>query len=342
MWSPQYEITHYLLGTIRQISETTKEIESYPIPSSKLKELKLAALEQSSYASTSIEGNPLPLTDVKKLLKSQPQKARDTEKEVLNYNQALVQIFKQIQDKKFRFSAKNFEKVQGIVTKDLLSNPFDIGSMRKKPVIIRNPKEPEKIVFLPPDHQDVVLLCKELFDFVNDHIKKIDPIILAGLFHRQSVIIHPFMDGNGRSTRIMTTALLGLSGLDIFNLFSFENYYNQNVTRYFQKVGLQGNYYDLEKKIDHTDWLEYFAEGILDELKRVQKTLPSEQVLLHKHHHQVLDYVREHGNITQRQYGSISTRSLASRKKDFLFLVENDFLETKKGGRSTYYVLKGK
>ena len=85
---------------------------------------------------------------------------------------------------------------------------------------------------------------------------------------------HPFMDGNGRTTRLATKVLLTQMGLNTFNLFSFENYYNKNVTRYFQYVGERGDYYDLKDKIDFTNWLEYFTEGIIDELLRVQEILP--------------------------------------------------------------------
>ena len=57
-----------------------------------LVELQRRAEAVSSYASTSIEGNPLPLTDVKRILKSRPQNIRDSEREVLNYNEILQEI----------------------------------------------------------------------------------------------------------------------------------------------------------------------------------------------------------------------------------------------------------
>jgi len=102
------------------------------------------------------------------------------------------------------------------------------------------------------------------------------------------VIIHPFMDGNGRTTRLATKALLAAMGLNTFNLFSFENYYNQNVTKYFQTVGEFGNYYELVEKINFSNWLEYFTEGIIDELLRVEKLLPkitiNPQTELKSHH----------------------------------------------------------
>lgn len=67
--------------------------------------------------------------------------------------------------------------------------------------------------------------------------------------------------------------------LNTFYLFSFENYYNQNVSRYFQEVGVLGNYYEIEDKIDFTSWLEYFTDGIIDELLRVIKELEKEKIL---------------------------------------------------------------
>ena len=129
-------------------------------------------------------------------------------------------------------------------------------------------------IYLPPDVEDVKPLMKNLVDFISEHRDQIDALILAGIFHKQMVIIHPFMDGNGRTTRLATKVLLAEMGLDTFNLFSFENFYNKNVTRYFQTVGEFGNYYDLVEQIDFTPWLEYFTEGLIDELLRVQKLLP--------------------------------------------------------------------
>lgn len=226
-----------------------------------------------------------------------------------------------------------------------MDNSDDCGHIRQAPVIIRNPRKIDDIVFIPPDAKDVTDLLNELNDFVNTHIDKIDSIILAGLFHRQYVIIHPFMDGNGRTTRLLTTAILGKVGLDLFEIFSFENYYNQNITRHFKAVGLEGDYYELKDSIDFTHWLEYFADGILDELRRIRKTLSeatSSQPRIESHHKQILDYINEQGSITQREYGSISNRSLAARKLDFEKLLELSLIESKGTGRGTFYILKCK
>ncbi len=341
-WAPKYTISNRLLSTIREIGESLGELKSFHLSDQDLAELEIEARELSSYASTSIEGNPLPLTDVKRLLKTQKEYVRDTEREVLNYNNALQCLFADVRSGKFTLDIKTLEKIQGQVVHGLMDNPAHCGKLRKAPVIIRNPRKVDEIVFIPPDSKDVRKLTVDLFTFIQSNIGKIDPIILAGIFHRQCVIIHPFIDGNGRTTRLLTTAILGKAGLDLFEIFSFENYYNHNITRYFKAVGLEGDYYDLKDGIDFSAWLEYFTDGILDELRRVRKTLPEqtgERPRLEPHHKQILDYIKKHGSITQREYGCISSRSLASRKLDFDKLLKLNLIKAKGTGRGTYYVL---
>lgn len=340
-WEPKYTISHKLVSTIREIGELMGELKTYQLSDATLAKLEMQARELSTFASTSIEGNPLALTDVKRLLKSKKEHVRDTETEVLNYNKALQQLYRDVNARNFSANIKTLEKIQKQVVTGLMDNPVHIGNTRQEGVIIHDPRKPETIVFLPPDASDVIPLLKGLFRFIQKNINSIDPIILAALFHRQCVIIHPFMDGNGRTTRLMTTAILGASGLNLFNIFSFENYYNQSITRYFSKVGLQGDYYDIAHQVDHSEWLEYFADGILDELSRVRKNLISNlepQARLEPHHQLILDYINQHGSISQREYGQITNRSLAARKLDFDKLKNLGFIESRGTGRGTYYV----
>ena len=338
MWNPKYTIANRLLRTIREIGETLGTIRSHSLSEAGYTKLAVETRALSSFASTSIEGNPLPLTDVKRLLKNTPNQVRDTEREILNYNRALEWIQAQVDAGTFKLSTKTFQTVQGIVVDGLMENPYDIGHIRKKPVVIRDPRITDSVVFMPPNHGDVKALCDELFSFLQKNLNELDPVLLAGTFHKQAVIIHPFMDGNGRSTRLMTSAILGMAGLDFWAVFSFEAYYNRNVTRYFKVVGEQGDYYGLREQIDFTNWLEYFAEGILDELKRVQKSLPTQSPRLELHHEKVLQYLDKNGSIAQREYGAISNRSLAARKQDFAKLVELGLIQKQGGGRSVYYV----
>jgi Fic family protein len=341
-WQPEYTLTNKLIFTMRRIGEALGEIKTMALTPATLARLELESRALSTHASTSIEGNPLPLTDVKRLLKAEPAHLRDTQREILNYNAALRRIHEDVKSGAFRLNVDALTAIQAIVVDGLMNNLQHVGRLRREGVLIRDPRQPGVVIYIPPDHKDVPGLVEDTFDFVTVRAGEIDPIILAGLFHRQCVIIHPFMDGNGRTTRLLTTATLGQGGLEIFEIFAFENYYNRDVTRYFQAVGLQGDYYELAPSIDFTAWLEYFADGILDELRRVQGTIPSVgPARLEEHHRRLLTYISENGSINQREYGQISNRSLPARKQDFQRLLQQGLIERRGAGRSTYYVITG-
>jgi Fic family protein len=346
MFKPKYTITDELLSNIKRIGELAVSLNNRRFPQVVLVDLERQARVLSAFASTSIEGNPLPLTEVKKILKAQPKYIRDSEKEVLNYNKALENLNNKLQkDNKAPLTIKLILDIHKQVVQGLLAN-FQVGKWRKEPVQVLDPRSNQP-VFLPPDWKVVPELMDELVGFVNENNKRIDPLILAGIFHKQFVIIHPFMDGNGRTARLITKVLLAGMGLDTFNLFSFENYYNQNVTRYIRKVGEQGDYNELtaEEKIEFTKWLEYFTEGIINELLRVEKLLPkyarSPKVQLKAHHELILEYLKDNLFITNNDYVNLVDRAKATRILDFNFMIEQGYLERKGKGKNTYYVLKG-
>ncbi|MBI3443052.1 Fic family protein [Candidatus Woesebacteria bacterium] len=351
MFQPRYTITDQLLAHIKRINSLVNELNNKRFPRVVLLELERSAREVSTYASTSIEGNPLPLTEVKKILKSRPAHLRDSEKEVLNYNQALQDLNQQLKEGKVKLSLNLILRIQKQVTYSLLPK-FEAGKLRKKPVVVNDPRTGQ-MLYLPPDVKDVKPMTEELIEFIHNNRATIDPLILAGIFHKQTVIIHPFMDGNGRTTRPATKVLLAEMGLNTFNFFSFENYYNKNVRKYFQTVGEFGNYYELVDlpagkagKIDFTDWLEYFTEGIIDELLRVQKLLPeiavSPETELQSYHLKILEFIQKRGFINDSDYATQTSRAKATRALDFQKLIELGLIERRGKGRATYYVLKGK
>ena len=340
MFSPKYTITDKLLANIKRINTLVSELNNRRFPNVVLFELERAAREVSAYASTSIEGNPLPLTEVKKILKSRPEHIRESEREVINYNEALQYLDKRQKEKQTTMSLSLILQIHKHVMEDSLPE-YDVGVWRKRPVIVNNPKTGQ-VIYLAPDAKDVKPLMTDLVSFVDKNQNKIDSLILSGIFHKQMVLIHPFIDGNGRTTRLATKVLLAEMELNTFNLFSFENYYNQNVTRYFQNVGERGNYYELKESIDFTDWLEYFTEGIIDELLRVQKILPSVAVSpeteLQEYHQKILSFIKEKGFIKNNDYARLVDRAKATRALDFQKLIDLGLIERKGKGKAAYYI----
>jgi len=341
MFSPRYDITNHLLWQITRINRLVSELNNRRFPSVVLAAFKKTAASVSAHASTSIEGNPLPLTEVRKLLKSTPTHIGDSEREVINYNHALQELNRRLDEGTMSLSLDHILRIHKHVTDGLMPE-HESGAFRQRPVMINDPRS-HTVVFLPPDANEVNPLMTDLIEFVHKGRDHIDPLILAGIFHKQMVLIHPFMDGNGRTTRLATKVLLAHMGLNTFHLFSFENYYNQNVSRYFQTVGEFGDYYERKERIDFTVWLEYFTEGIIDELLRVGKLLPqtetSPQTQLRVHEVKLLKHIRENGFITDRIYRTLVDRAKATRTGDFKRLRKIGLIEAKDKGKATYYVL---
>ena len=153
MFQPQYTITDQLLANIKRVSSLVNELNDKRFPNIVLLELERSAREVSTYASTSIEGNPLPLTEVKKVLKSKPAHIRDSEREVLNYNQALQYLNKILDKEEVKLSLKLILDIQKQVMEGLLLS-LESGQLRQKPVVVNDPRTGQP-VYLPPDVQDV-------------------------------------------------------------------------------------------------------------------------------------------------------------------------------------------
>ena len=340
VFNPKYTITNKLLGNIKRTAEIITDLNSRSFPRVVLVEMEKRAREISAFSSTSIEGNPLPLTDVKRILKNRPENIRDSEKEVLNYNKALIELDGLIKMKKIAINIGLIIKIQKIVTDGLIEK-YRCGHIRQESVFVNDPKT-RKTIYWPPDHEEVPKLLEELFDYLRVNSKTIDPLILAGIFHKQFVVLHPFVDGNGRTARLAVKVLLAKMGLNTFNLFSFENYYNRNVGRYFSEVGLAGNYYDIKDRIDFTSWLEYFTDGIIDELLRVKKELEKEIIFpdIKEHHKIILDHIKEKGYITDKDYSLLIKRAKPTRNLDFNKLIDLGLIVRIGKGKATYYKLK--
>ncbi|MFA6297148.1 MAG: Fic family protein [Candidatus Paceibacterota bacterium] len=340
MFKPKYNITQKLLSNIKQVAILINELNHKRFSSIVYAEMEQRARSLSVYSSTSIEGNPLALTDVKNLLKNTPKQARDTEKEILNYNEALTYLHTLIKKPVFLNNSLILE-IQKIVTKEIIEK-YRNGKFRNEPVFVNDPRT-RKTIYLPPDSKDVVSLLNDLNTFIKDNEGVTDLLILAGIFHKQFVIIHPFVDGNGRTARLATKILLAKMGLNTFDLFSFENYYNKNVTKYFATVGVFGNYYELNNT-DFTSWLEYFTDGIIDELLRVKKEISNKGLALDgknlkKELGIILDYINKHSSITEAVYKEMTNRARSTRALDFKQLCELKLIKRFGAGKNTYYTL---
>jgi Fic family protein len=102
--------------------------------------------------------------------------------------------------------------------------------------------------------------------------------ILSGIAHYQFVTIHPYIDGNGRTARLLATLIFHLGGYGLKGVYSLEEYYAQDLKSYYNalSIGPSHNYYMGRETADITPWLEYFCTGVEKSFENIIKRIHKE------------------------------------------------------------------
>ncbi len=140
-------------------------------------------------------------------------------------------------------------------------NPKEIGNIRTH----QNWIGPEgqsikKATFLPPAPTRVAGALRSLNSYLRS--KQPDPLVQTALYFAQFLIIHPFMDGNGRIARILIPLLLWKKGLLSSPSLFLSSYFEEHRTSYFQKL------YQITENNAWEDWIIYFLKGIAIQSQR--------------------------------------------------------------------------
>lgn len=145
------------------------------------------------------------------------------------------------------------------------------------------------IVYMPPEAKDVPGFMRNLVSWVKEN-EEIPCPIVAGIAHYQFATIHPYYDGNGRTSRLLTTLILHLGGYDLKGLYSLEEYYAKNLLGYYRaiSIGPSHNYYFGRAESDITPWVEYFTEGMAFAFEKVVAQMISSNEKGEKDHSHLL------------------------------------------------------
>ena len=148
--------------------------------------------------SLAIENNQLSLFEVEDVINGKMVFGEQKDiQEVKNDYEAYEQI-----DKINPYSKKDLKKINGIIS-FLIEK--DAGKFRNHGEGVYNG---EKCIFSCPENKLEPSLMDNLFDWINKVKETINPLILSSVFHYEFVFIHPFQDGNGRTSRLWQTAIL--------------------------------------------------------------------------------------------------------------------------------------
>ena len=262
MYQPIYQITNELLNKITHIEKLHTQIKSSHILPERELEMRYRATVEAAHSSTSIEGNPLTIKQVDQVLSNKKPLTRHqyAEIEVRNYSQALAFIDKRkTTNKKLR--VKDILDIHKIVAQDLLENE-KTGFWRTNPVYIED--HHGKAVYSGALPKIVPQEVEKLLQWLNTQASELHPIIAAAILHFQFISIHPFADGNGRTTRLLTSLYLGLRHYDFRSSLVLDSYYAADRKEYYHALQtVSGNNYNIAKKAELSSWINYFTNGFL-------------------------------------------------------------------------------
>lgn len=350
MYNPKFTITSSILDKISQITEIKTIVERSRVLPKREIELRRQAVIRMVYTSTSIEGNELAEYQVHKVLANEPVKAEPKSiQEVKNYQDALLLIDKIAQRSK-NFSMDDILAIQKEVTKGIL-NPSKSGHFRPSTVYVVNSiKNIDKVMYRPPSAKKVPPLIEDLLKWLKKATKEgLHPIITAGILHLEFASIHPFTDGNGRTTRLLTQLHSMQRGWDFRKILVLDEYYNQDRLEYYNALQIDRTYRERIGK-DITSWLEYFTEGFLVEALRVRDDIQAtglskvaakeEQIFLDRDEIPIVEFLTTVGRITSDDVVDILKVAKRTAQLKLKRLVDKGLLLQKGGGTSFYYILK--
>jgi len=120
------------------------------------------------------------------------------------------------------------------------------------------------VIYTPPPPEAVPPLMRELVQWLRA-ATEIHPVLVSGIAQFQLVHIHPFVDGNGRTSRLLSTLCLYRAGYDFKRLFTLSEFYDRDRSAFYQAIQSVR-----ERDLDLTGWLEFFVGGLTTQLEEVK------------------------------------------------------------------------
>jgi hypothetical protein len=340
-------ISTELLNLLSEVDEFKGAWRSLgTIAPERLNALRHVATIESVGSSTRIEGSKLTDREVEKLLSKLEIKKFDSrdEQEVAGYAETMEMIFhsfadihvtenhvKQLHRDLLRYSLKD-ERHRGDYKK--LSNNVVAFDAQGKVV---------GVVFETAPPFDTPRRMTELVEWLKDarELKRLHPLLIVAVFIVTFLEIHPFQDGNGRLSRILTTLLLLQAGYSYVPYSSMESIVEQSKESYY--LALRQTQQSLHSESPNWQpWLLFFMRALQQQKRRLAAKVEREKVVLETLPElavKILDYVRDHGRVTTRDMVREFGASPNTLKTTFGNLVKKGLLARHGGGRSIWYGL---
>ena len=189
----------------KKINNLKEKLDTHrPLSKVVVDKLRNAFNIEMIYNSNAIEGNTLTLHETKMVIEQGLTVGGKPFKdylEAINLAQAIEFIEELVEDKE-PLNENNLKKIHYLVLKGIEKEDRHAGVYRSVPVMISGSKhEPPQPYMVQPE-------MERLFSWYSNNKNKLHPVELAALFHFKFVYIHPFIDGNGRTARLLMNFIL--------------------------------------------------------------------------------------------------------------------------------------
>ena len=314
----------------------------------RLQALRQVATIESVASSTRIEGVKLTDREVARLLQDLKQREFTTrdEQEVAGYAEVMERVFeshsnipltenhiKQLHSLLLQFSTKDDRHRGAYKT---LSNSVAAFDAEGKEI---------GVIFETSTPFETPMRMTEMIHWTNQALSEalLHPLIVIAVFTVKFLAIHPFQDGNGRLSRILTTLLLLKAGYSYVPYSSMESVIESNKQQYY--LALRRTQISLQRDEDTPDWLPWFTfflrsmrkqkDNLLRKVERERQFLQA----MPKLDAEILQLVRENGRTTTPEIVMATQATRANVRKRLTALVSNNLLQQHGRSTGTWYTL---
>lgn len=340
-------ITPEILGLIAEIDEFKGAWRALgTLAPERLSALRRVATIESIGSSTRIEGSRLSDREVEQLLANLEIRSFSTrdEQEVAGYAGVMELIFRAWPD-----IAPTENHIRQL-HRDLLihsnKDHWHRGKYKTASNSVAAFDESGRqigVVFETATPFDTPALMGELLQWLNDALETgaLHPLLVITLFVVVFLEIHPFQDGNGRLSRVLTTLLLLKTGYAYVPYSSLESVIEQNKEAYY--LALRQTQATIRTDApDWQPWTRFFLHALREQVKRLARKVERERIMLAALPElsvAILEHARDHGRVTIGEMIKVTGASRNTLKQHFRRLTDNGQLVMHGRGRGVRYTL---
>jgi len=346
--SDTIQITQEILTFITRIDEFKGAWRALgTLAPDRLSALRHVATIESIGSSTRIEGSKLSDREVEKLLSNLEIKSFATrdEQEVAGYAELMDRVFSSWED--IPFTENYIKQMHQILLQDSEKDSWHRGNYKTNSNSVAafdEYGEQISIVFQTATPFETPSLMTELVDWVNQEraARRLHPLFVIALCIVVFLEIHPFQDGNGRLSRVLTTLLLLQAGYTHVPYSSLESVIEENKEAYYLALRQTQSTIRTESP-NWQPWLVFFLRSLAEQVRRLETKVEREKLVLAALPElslRIVEFAREHGRVTIGEAIKLTGASRNTLKQHFRMLVEKGYLNQHGGGRGAWYELR--